>query len=495
VSGLAEGAGADVRTLVGVPVREGVYGERIATVEPGGVEYIPASERHGRPLHLFWMWASPNLEFATVYVGVLPVVLFGGGFWPTAVALILGTALGSGFQGLLSLMGPRLGVAQMVESRAGFGFRGNLLPAGLQVLTAGAGWVAVNSVSGAFALHTFCAAVGLPVPGLVPALGIVVAVEILVAFAGHNFIHAIERWVFPFLAVVFLACSVAILLHARPGTGFDAAAAAAGGGPVGAFMIAVFFAFAYAASWNPYASDYSRYLARGTSRPRIALAAGLGLLVSCGILEVAGAALATVAGTQWGITAIPTTQFVRPLPEALTVIAPLAICVGAVSANAINLYSSAMSFLSMGIRIPARLRRAIAAAGFGVVGFLVGYLVIRTGQVGPGGTGGSYQNFLFFSTYWIVAFLGVVVADWTMRGRRLETGLVFDRRHSNWAGVVAFVLGVAACLPFMNQSLYVGFVAAHYPQTGDLSFAAGFIVSATAYWLLSRGRASGDIAS
>jgi purine-cytosine permease-like protein len=495
VSGLAEGAGADVRTLVGVPVREGVYGERIATVEPGGVEYIPASERHGRPLHLFWMWASPNLEFATVYVGVLPVVLFGGGFWPTAVALILGTALGSGFQGLLSLMGPRLGVAQMVESRAGFGFRGNLLPAGLQVLTAGAGWVAVNSVSGAFALHTFCAAVGLPVPGLVPALGIVVAVEILVAFAGHNFIHAIERWVFPFLAVVFLACSVAILLHARPGTGFDAAAAAAGGGPVGAFMIAVFFAFGYAASWNPYASDYSRYLARGTSRPRIALAAGLGLLVSCGILEVAGAALATVAGTQWGITAIPTTQFVRPLPEALTVIAPLAICVGAVSANAINLYSSAMSFLSMGIRIPARLRRAIAAAGFGVVGFLVGYLVIRTGQVGPGGTGGSYQNFLFFSTYWIVAFLGVVVADWTMRGRRLETGLVFDRRHSNWAGVVAFVLGVAACLPFMNQSLYVGFVAAHYPQTGDLSFAAGFIVSATAYWLLSRGRASGDIAS
>jgi purine-cytosine permease-like protein len=352
--------------------------------------------------------------------------------------------------------------------------------------------VAVNSVSGAFALHTFCAAVGLPVPGLVPALAIVVVVEILVAFAGYNVIHAIERWVFPFLAVVFAACTVAIFLHARPGTGFDAAAAAAGGGPVGAFMIALFFAFAYAASWNPYASDYSRYLARGTSQLRVALAAGLGLLVTCGVLEVAGAALATVAGTQWGISAIPTNQFVRPLPEVLVVIAPLAICVGAISANAINLYSSAMSFLSMGMRIRARLRRAIAAVGFGVIGFLIGFLVVRTGQVGPGGTGGSYQNFLFFSTYWIVAFLGVVTADWAMRGRRLRTGLVFDPGHSNWAGVVAFLLGVVACLPFMNQSLYAGIVASRYPQTGDLSFAAGLIVSAAAYWLLSRGRAAGD---
>jgi cytosine/uracil/thiamine/allantoin permease len=60
--------------------------------------------------------------------------------------------------------------------------------------------------------------------------------------------------------------------------------------------------------------------------------------------------------------------------------------------------------------------------------------------------------------------------------------------------VAAFVLGIAACVPFMNQSLYAGWVASIYPQTGDLSFAVGFVVSATAYWLLGRTRAAGDAA-
>ena len=77
-----------------VPVREGEYGERVVAVEPGGIEYIPDSERHGRPLDLFWTWVSPNMEFATVFVGVLPIAFFGMGFVDAAVAIVLGTALG-----------------------------------------------------------------------------------------------------------------------------------------------------------------------------------------------------------------------------------------------------------------------------------------------------------------------------------------------------------------------------------------------------------------
>ncbi len=119
------------------------------------------SERHGRPIQLFWTWMSPNFEFATVYVGVLPIVLFGGGFWLTVVGLVLGTALGAVTHGWLSTFGPRYGVPQLIQSRAAFGYVGNLVPAFLNTLTSGAGWVAVNSVSGAFAVQTFFNHVGL----------------------------------------------------------------------------------------------------------------------------------------------------------------------------------------------------------------------------------------------------------------------------------------------------------------------------------------------
>ena len=37
---------------VTVPIREGDYGSKVVAVEPGGIEYIASSERHGRPLDL-----------------------------------------------------------------------------------------------------------------------------------------------------------------------------------------------------------------------------------------------------------------------------------------------------------------------------------------------------------------------------------------------------------------------------------------------------------
>src|SRR5438067_914341 len=91
-------AGAPVATVV----REGTYGEKVVAVEPGGAGFISLNERHGRPLQLFWTWTSPNLEFATVFVGVLGVAAFGLNFWQAVLAIILGTGVGSVTHGLLS---------------------------------------------------------------------------------------------------------------------------------------------------------------------------------------------------------------------------------------------------------------------------------------------------------------------------------------------------------------------------------------------------------
>ena len=105
-------AGSDEITTVasadapaGVLVREGEYGAKIGTVEPGGAEFIPLHERHGKPLQLFWTWTSPNLEFATVFVGVLAVAAFGLGFWQAVLAIVIGTAGGAARTG--RAVGPR----------------------------------------------------------------------------------------------------------------------------------------------------------------------------------------------------------------------------------------------------------------------------------------------------------------------------------------------------------------------------------------------------
>jgi hypothetical protein len=185
-----------------IEVREGTYGEKVIAVEPGGAEFIPLNERHGRPLQLFWTWTSPNMEFATVFVGFIGVLYFGLSFWETFLAVVLGTALGSITQGILSTSGPQYGVPQMVISRRGFGYWGNILPAGINAVVAGIGWFAVNSVSGALALNALT-----HMPEVLCLL-IVIALQLAVALLGHNLIHVFERYAFPVLVVIFVIASV-----------------------------------------------------------------------------------------------------------------------------------------------------------------------------------------------------------------------------------------------------------------------------------------------
>src|SRR6202044_3082396 len=267
----------------GVVVREGTYGTKIAAVEPGGAEFIPLNERHGKPLQLFWTWTSPNMEFATIFVGVLAVAGFGLGFWEAALALILGSAVGGITQGILSMRGPQYGVPQMVLSRLGFGYWGNALPAGLNSLTAGIGWFAVNSVSGTFALNTLT-----HLPKWL-CLVIIVLIPLVIAFFGHNLVQVFERYAFPILAVIFVIAVCWIFAKSSPG-------APSHGGGIGGFLITLGAAFGYAVGWDPYAPDYPRYLPPATSKKAIALWSGLGVFVSCVLLEAAGAASATVSG-------------------------------------------------------------------------------------------------------------------------------------------------------------------------------------------------------
>jgi purine-cytosine permease-like protein len=341
-------------------------------------------------------------------------------------------------------------------------------------ITAGIGWFAVNSVSGTFALQTLF---GLP---FLVALVIIVLAQVVVAFFGHNLVHQFERYAFIPLVVVFAIATVLILAKSNPGQAFNPKAPLSAGGELGAFILTAAAAFGYAAGWNPYASDYTRYLPRTSNRLMVGLWAGLGVFVSCAVLEIMGAALVTVAGTRWGPSDIPTDQFRHALPGVIAVLAMLCIALGAVSANVLNIYSGAMAFLTVGIRLPLRQRRALVAVVFGAIGFLVA----TTGNAAPGG---KYEDFLLVISYWIAPWLGVVFTDyWMRRGDYGDESIFYDRRHANWVGPIAMVIGtVVSVYLFSAQALYTGPVALHVPQLGDLTFLVGFVLSAVSYYVLS----------
>lgn len=439
---------------------------KITAVEPGGIEAIPTSKRHGSPWQLIATWSAPNLEFATVFVGVIAIAFFGLGFWQAMAAIVLGTALGALTQGVLSTWGPREGLAQLVLSRTAFGNRGNILPSAINALVAGLGWFAVNSVSGAFALATLT---GMPV---VVALIIIVAIEIVVAFVGHDLIQFFERYSTYVLGAIFLVATVTVFMHAN----LDFVQKGGSNFSFGGFTLATGAAFGYAAGWNPYASDYSRYLKASTSKVKIGLAAGIGNFLSCVVLMAAGAAATTIVFKE----SDPTGSFVSSMPLVIRDLTLVAIAIGAIAANALNVYSGAMSFLAAGVRIPFALRRAIVAALFGVVGFFIAWSAIPD-------AGAKYTGFLLVIAYWIAPWLGIVLVDRLLRrGTEISSLLPARAKYRNPAGIIAFVIatGVSIWL-FANQFGYYQGPVALSTQT-DLTAIVGFALAAVLYFVLFR---------
>jgi NCS1 nucleoside transporter family len=447
--------------LVDDPNRD--YGDKVIAVEPGGAEFIPLDERHGKPHQLLWTWTSPNMEFATVGVGILGPLYFGLNFWQSFLAIVLGTALGSVTQAVLSSWGPGHGLPQMVISRSAFGFLGNILPAGINALVAGIGWFAVNSVSGALALHALFT--GMP---KALCLIIVVAAQMLIAFFGHNLVQAFERYAFPVLAVIFVIACVWVLGKSHPGM-------ASNGGGIGGFLVMTGATFGYAAGWNPYASDYTRYLPPDSPRRPVGLYAALGVFLSCVLLETVGSAVVTAGGN-----ALAPSAFTGLLPEWLGKLVLLCICLGAVAANAINIYSASLSCMAMGIRLPTSLARASVSIVFGIAGFFVALSGLDDVS--------KYENFLLVISYWIGPWLGVVFVDrWLRRGTSVDAVIADSGRQGSaeQGGAIPMFVGIVLSIwLFANQTEYVGIIPKNHPAFGDLAFEAGFIISAVLYYLL-----------
>jgi NCS1 nucleoside transporter family len=443
------------------------YGDKLVAVEPGGVEFIPLDERHGKPSQLLWTWTSPNMEFATVAVGILGVLYWGLTFWQAVLAIVIGTGAGSITQGILSTWGPKEGLCQMVLSRTGFGFLGNILPAGLNALIAGVGWFAVNSISGALALHVLIS--GLPKQ---LCLIIIVVLELGIAFFGHNLVHVFERYAFPVLTVIFAIAAIWVLSKSHPG-----APASKDFAPptIGGFLLMVGASFGYAAGWNPYASDYTRYLKPDTKPAPVAWYAGLGVFISCVVLEVAGAAAVTASKNP----TVDPSLFTGLLPTWLGKLTLLAIFLGAICANVLNIYSGSLSFMTLGIKLPTAMARAVVAVALGIVGYILAIVYVNHPD--------KYQNFLLIIAYWIGPWLAVVFLDrWFRRGSRNLGAIATDTTYKNWAGPIAMAVGTAVSIwLFANQPpKLVGVIPTDHPAFGDITFEVGFVLAGLVYIVL-----------
>jgi NCS1 family nucleobase:cation symporter-1 len=433
-------------------------------IESHGIMPIPEGNRFGRPWRLFSVWFAPNLTMTAVFTGTLAAGL-GLGFGTGLIAMLAGTILGSLPVAYLSTWGPRTGTGQLPLSRLPFG-RGVVLPGLLQWL----GSIAWDALVGLFGGEALAELTGLP---FWAAVLIVLALQCALGVFGYAVIHRVQTVMSAVLALAFAGLAVKVL----SGHPIVMADTATGGERAGAVVLFSTIALSLAVSWAPYASDFSRYLPATTSSRGVFWFTLLGVTASYAIGEGIGLALGSSLGDQTanGVSALLG-------GGVLGALALLVIALAAVSSNAMNDYSGSLALQTVGVR----LRRPVSAVVVTVAAFAL-ILWMHSGDLAA-----KFENVLLFVSYWIPPFLGVVIPDWLARtrgGRRIDVPAETSVRP--WAALVAFVLGFAAAVPFMDTSVYTGPVAAAL-HGADLAYYSGFVVSLAAYFLL-RGRKPVDL--
>ncbi|MGX1669461.1 purine-cytosine permease family protein [Streptomyces sp. NPDC055400] len=430
--------------------------ERPLYIEELGAEPVPLNRRHGHPWSLFTLWFGANVQFTTLSVGALSTSVFGLDFGPAVLAIVTGTLLSSALVGLFSTRGPLTGVLQLVQSRSPFGRLGNLPSAAFTVVN-GVGWCVVDSLLGIFILRDLTGM------GFGPALAVMALAQMGVAVVGYRLIHTVERGLAVLLVIVFAVMSVYGFGEVRA-----QAPIAPADGSTAAFVLVVAVTAARVLGWSAYASDYSRYLS-ATSRPRrVFLAAGGGSAVAGVWIGTLGAALGTA-----GALDDPSGMVSGLLPHALGTVVLLSLLLSTLASTVIDLYSGAMAALVAGFTIP-RWVSVLVVGGLGTA--LAWY-------AGHGDFATHLNDFLLMTGYWLAPWAAVMIAAYWGPGRHTVAD-PYDTGHRFGWGLPCVLLALAVEIPFMNQSLYTGPLAAAHPALGPFGLFVGFMVAGLAYAVL-----------
>src|SRR5579859_2396054 len=210
-------------------------------IEKRSIDYVPCAERHGKVWHLWPCWFAGSANLATLAVGVIGINLGGNLLW-TAIAVILGCALGTFFMAFHSTQGPRLGLPQMIQSRPQFGYVGALLVWAV-ALIAYIGYNAFNEVLAAQTLHQLSPAVSATSPVSMIGLGLAGAA---LAAVGYDKIHLAQRgFAYLIIAILTVFTLGALFKLHFPASHWDPA-----GFRLVPFLTQLFGAASYQLSWS-----------------------------------------------------------------------------------------------------------------------------------------------------------------------------------------------------------------------------------------------------
>ncbi len=407
--------------------------QRRTQIEMNGIEVIDESERTAKPSDLFWPWFAANVSvFGISYAAF--VYGFGVSFGQAVLVAAIGITISFALVGIIAIAGKRGSAPTMVLSRAAFGVTGQRVPGYVSWLVS-IGWETFLAIMATLATATVFERLGWGggTTTKILAAAFTAAVIVLASVAGYHIImrlQSILTWATGAMTIVYIALTLDELDWAAIGAIPSGSAQAV----IGALVMVM---TGFGLGWINIAADWSRYQSRDASGAKIVAWNTFGGAIAPVILVTYGLLLAgSRPDLQDGIAADPIGTLAEVLPTwfllPFLITAVLALISGAV----LGIYSSGLTLLSLGVRIPrpaaAFIDGMILTAGtVWVVFFAQDFL-------------GPFQSFLITLGVPLAAWAGVMIADITLRQREYDELALFDAKGIygawDWTSVITMVV-------------------------------------------------------
>ena len=374
--------------------------------ELNDINFIGESERRGKASDLFWPWAGANVSLLALSYGAF-FLGFGISFWQATIAAVIGTVGSFALVGVSSLAGKRSSAPTMTLSRAAFGVKGNLLPGLLSYLVF-VGWETVLVSLATLATGTVLERATSLDRNIALVLGFLIAASLTIfgGVLGHTVIMKLQRWITGITVVATFTYIVLTLDEVN----WDSVFAIKVGSTAGLIGAIIFAITGIGLGWVNSAADYSRYLPRSVSSKGVFGWTVLGASIVPITLVIYGSALSGSSKELSDAIAMdPIGALTQLLPTWFLIPFALVAILGLVGGAILDLYSSGLTLISIGVKV----KRPVAAAIDGTI-MLFGTIYIvwfATDFFAP------FQGFLITLGVPVAVWSAIFVADVVLRKR------------------------------------------------------------------------------